>query len=199
MTRSPAPCIHSHCSIPLERVDHFYLSRYNWFLFALLNCSFPAIISEVDTKYICQVLSIPSDPFQELIPICIYIFIGFDYHVILQDRWIEWVFLFYIWTGLPIFRWKKDAFRTFFVWFLSDLCPFQLRLLYYHFPSFPRDWKVIDQQFTTFQLFKKWQKAELCCLWYLILNLIQLTQLSVTRWWSWVLGRYRTLWGGSSW
>ena len=100
----------------------------------------------------------------------IYIFIRIDYYVILQDRWIEWVFLFYIWTGLPIFRWKKDAVRTFFVWFLSDLCPFQLRLLYYHFPSFPRDWKVIDQQFTTFQLFKKWQNTELCCLWYLIPN-----------------------------
>ena len=30
------------------------------------NCSFPAFISEVDTKHIFWVLSIPSDPFHEL-------------------------------------------------------------------------------------------------------------------------------------
>ena len=30
------------------------------------NCSFPAFISEVDTIYICRVLSIPLDPFQKL-------------------------------------------------------------------------------------------------------------------------------------
>ena len=30
------------------------------------NCSFPAFNSEVDTKYMLRVLSIPSDPFQEL-------------------------------------------------------------------------------------------------------------------------------------
>ena len=31
------------------------------------KCSFPAFISEVDTNHIFRVLSIPSDPFQELI------------------------------------------------------------------------------------------------------------------------------------
>ena len=36
------------------------------FLTSWSNCSFSAFISEVDTEHICRVLSIPSDPFQEL-------------------------------------------------------------------------------------------------------------------------------------
>ena len=36
------------------------------------NCCFPAFISEVDTKYIFRVLSILSDPFQELYLTCIW-------------------------------------------------------------------------------------------------------------------------------
>ena len=35
-------------------------------IFSLSDCSFSAFISEVDTNYIFRVLSIPSDPFQEL-------------------------------------------------------------------------------------------------------------------------------------
>ena len=38
-TRSPTPCIHSHCSTPLERVVDFYLSRCNWFLFGFVFSS----------------------------------------------------------------------------------------------------------------------------------------------------------------
>ena len=44
MIRSPAPCIHSHCSIPLERMDDFYLSWYNWFLFAFVFSSWSIIM-----------------------------------------------------------------------------------------------------------------------------------------------------------
>ena len=36
------------------------------FLPSWSKCSFPAFTSEVDTNYIFRVLSIPSDPFQEL-------------------------------------------------------------------------------------------------------------------------------------
>ena len=38
----------------------------NLVLSAWSNCSFSAFIFEVDTEHICRVLSIQSDPFQEL-------------------------------------------------------------------------------------------------------------------------------------
>ena len=44
---------------------HFLIIRI--ILTSWSNCSFPAFISEVDTNHIFRVLSIPSDPFQELI------------------------------------------------------------------------------------------------------------------------------------
>ena len=40
--------------------------QYRATLTSWSNCSFSAFISEVDTVHICRVLSIPSDPFQEL-------------------------------------------------------------------------------------------------------------------------------------
>ena len=45
----------------LSKVVPQHLETTSW-----SNCSFPAFISEVDTKYIFRVLSIPLDPFQEL-------------------------------------------------------------------------------------------------------------------------------------
>ena len=82
--------------------------------------------------------------------------------------WMVFPLLYLDW--IPNIQIEEGRFQKIFCLILSNLNPFQLRLLYYHFPSFPGDWKVIDQQFTTFQLFKKYQNTELCCLWYPILN-----------------------------
>ena len=43
-----------------------FKQKENQIIFSWSNCLFLAFISEVDTEHICRVLSIPSDPFQEL-------------------------------------------------------------------------------------------------------------------------------------
>ena len=46
--------------------DHHMMFGIILFVLLRSNFSFPAFISKVDTKYMFRVLSIPSDPFQEL-------------------------------------------------------------------------------------------------------------------------------------